>query len=282
MPDNNLDPTNVQDGLKSLGPIENVNASTWTLIKNKYRSKSIAVLIIAVFVAIFLNPFFVIVIGFIYYIYIRNKVQAEFMRQFATAQKFEYAENMPLDAVKGRLFKLGHSQTIENVVSGNYQNRPLKIFNYQYTVGGGKNQTTHQFTVLEISFSETIFPHILLQSETMMRFDATSWGEKNQDTEINLEEQFRKNYHLFATDGYEIEVLQIFTGEMLEFLGQKGSNFSIEFAENRMYIYDDLFISKITELRGIFGLAEKILDLSGPLLDRLHDDFAALDPYYKK
>ncbi len=117
----------------------------------------------------------------------------------------------------------------------------------------------------------------------MMRFGAADdWSEKNKDAEINLEEQFRKKYRLYATAGYEIEVLQIFTGEMLEFLGQKGSNFSIEFAENRMYIYDDLFISKITELQAIFGLAEKILDLIGPLLDRLHDDFDALHPYYKK
>jgi hypothetical protein len=132
--------------------------------------------------------------------------------------------------------------------------------------------------VTEIFFEQVQFPHILLQSRTMAKYGSS---DKNIKT-IELEEEFEKFYRLHAAQGYEIEIFQIFTPEALRFLKEKGMHFSIEFAENRLYVYDDKTIVNKKQLFEMYEVTRQIFDSIGPLLNRLHDDFATLHPYYGK
>jgi hypothetical protein len=61
---------------------------------------------------------------------------------------------------------------------------------------------------------------------------------------------------------------------------EKESPYSIEFAHNRMYIYDDIHILEKENLIAMYKIAQHLLVTIGPLLDRLHDDFSALHPYF--
>jgi len=87
---------------------------------------------------------------------------------------------------------------------------------------------------------------------------------------------------LYCTQDYETETLQIFTVDILDYLSKSGSNFSIEFSENKIYIYDDLIIRKQEELDQLYEVVKKILNSSQGLFDRLHDDFDSLHSVYNK
>jgi hypothetical protein len=266
--------------LQSLGIIENVHKTAFVYAFKRKLPWTIGIVITALLL-FFLSPIFPALALIFYYAYVHSKVHAEFMKQFATNNGMEYLPQGYIDMVRGRLFSVGHSQTITHVLSGTYASHPTKLFNFKYSVGSGKHKQTYFFTVLEIAFEKTVFPHILLQSKTMSKFGYTDAIGKVQDREIKLENHFSKNFNLYCTSGYEIEVLQIFTPDVLSFLQEKSSAFSIEFAENRMYIYDDTVIVKNSQLAEMLEVTKKIFDLIGPLCNRLEDDFRALHPYYK-
>jgi hypothetical protein len=258
--------------------IEHVGNATWYLITKKYVYWSIAVTVVSVILLFYFQSFYILMIPFIYYAYFRAIAWKWFMQQFAKTNGMKYQEKLPMDSVKGKLFQIGNSRNIYHVVSTKYLDHSLRLFNYTYSIGSGKNRTTYNFTVAEIFFEKVEFPHILLQSKTMWRYGAK---DKNQKR-LSLEEEFKKDYYLYSKDGYEVEVFQIFTPEVLRYLKENGRHFSIEFAENRLYIYDDLAISNRKDLQNMYRVTKKIFDSIGALLNRLHDDFAVLHPYYKK
>lgn len=206
--------------------------------------------------------------------YFYLKAHQEFMKGFAVQNGMAYAEHGVLEDCRGKLFDIGHSRGVSNTISGHWNNYPIKLFNYSYTTGSGKNQQRHAFTILEISFSKINFPYIFLQAKNMWGFLAGSFG---QGAEISIQ---NKKFRLFATKGYEIEALQIFSDQLLEYLLAHAPNFSIEFAENRINIYDDKTLSNKKDLLQLLDAGKHIIDSSGAFISRLSDDFAALHPYY--
>jgi hypothetical protein len=207
-------------------------------------------------------------------------VRRAFMSQFAKDHNLTYAQTAPLESVSGRLFAVGHSKKLSHVMSGFFEKYPMRLFTYHYTIGSGKNSRTYPFTVMEIAFPRTNFPFILLRSTTMPRFGARDSRGAVRDRRIPLEPVFEKHFQLLSSSGYEIEAMQIFTPSILHFLLAEGDHFSIEFAANKMYIYDDQGIGVDTKLEKLHDVATKIYATLSPLLNRLHDDFAALHPYY--
>lgn len=266
--------------ISAVGQIEDVDTSTWTLLKNTYKKQSVVVGVLILF-GFFIHPFIAAAILVFYYFYLKSKVHDEFMRQFALANNLEYTKSTEMNSFRGRLMQAGHSQSANNCISGTYKNHPIRLFNYQFSSGGGKSESTFPFTVVETTFEKTIFPYIFLQSKIMYRYGDTDIIGKDKDVKIKLENDLEDSFNLFATNGYEVEVLQIFTREILQFLKDNGSKFSIEFAENRMYVYCNRYLSKKSELVELYQITQKIFDQIGPLLNRLHDDFSALHPYYK-
>jgi hypothetical protein len=266
--------------VSSLSRIDDVKNSTWILIKSTYKKQAILFGIFAL-IGLFTFPVITVVIFLICFMYFQSKVHNEFMRQFALANNLEYAKSIEMNSLRGRLMESGGSRSAHNCISGTYKDHLIRLFNYQFSVGGGKNSSTYSFTVMETTFEKTTFPYILLQSRIMYRYGNSDIIGKNNDAKIKLENDFEDSFSLFATNGYEVEALQIFTREMLQFLKDNGSKFSIEFAENRMYIYTNRYILKRSELAEMYQIAQKIFDQIGPLLNRLHDDFSALHPYYK-
>ena len=264
----------------SVGIIENVYASMWYLAWHHYRKRTITIVLVSLLFTP-LHPAIPVVVIALYFGYIYELVERWFMQQFAKASNLAYQDSAPFESVQGRLFSQGHSRAITHVISGSYASHPMRIFHYTYETGSGKSSRTYRFTVFEVTFEKTNFPHILLQSRSMHKYGSADRSGEVQDSEISRGEEIRKTFKLFATDGYEIEVLQIFTPDILRFLRHKGTHLSIEFAEHKLYIYDDLYIKRKKQLDEMYAVAKALFDVTGPLLNRLYDDFAALHPYYK-
>ncbi|MEK7120806.1 MAG: hypothetical protein AAB840_01825 [Patescibacteria group bacterium] len=268
---------------QNIREVNNVWNETKYLAFNVYKKTSITIFIIAIFSLIIL-PFFIISLSLIpiYVAFLYIKATKQFMRHFAKINGLLYSETAVLESVSGRLFQVGHSQSITNVISGAHLQYPIRIFNYKYTVGSGKHSQTYNFTILEMSFEKTVFPHIILQSKKMWGYAGYDILGNIQDSKIHLVGPFEDVFQLYSENGYEIEVLQIFTPEILSHLQENAKNFSIEFSANHMYIFDDKTLGTMKELNTLFDVSKKILSSNGEIIDRLHDDFSALHPYYQE
>lgn len=214
---------------------------------------------------------------FCYIIYIYNKAQKIFMEQFAKDNGLNYQKTAPIETVHGKLFEVGHSRSINNVISGIYKDHPMRIFNYTFVTGHGRHSRSHGFTVLELSFEKVDFPHILLLSQTMGYYR----GIRGKSESISLEDEFRKDFELFVQKGYEIEAMQIFTLETLRTIKEKVAKFSIGFYDKTVYFFDDKTIGKNIDLQELLGVTEKVFESMRPLLNRLYNDFEVLHKYYR-
>jgi hypothetical protein len=261
------------------------------LVWRKNKILSILVIVISVIGAFFLivpNKLEILAMitltPFLYFYYFSDKAQKIFIRTFAEKNNLEYQKSIAMHEVKGSLFEIGHTRRIINVVRGGYQGQEARFFYYSYSVNHGKGAVTFPITVLEIFFEKVEFPYIFLQSKKMshaINFDNGIRRNRNE-IKVNLGDELKRKYTLFVRDGYGIEAMQIFTPEFLDFLVENNSDFSIEFSDNRMYVYHNDAIRRKKQLESLFNVTKKIIDKIGPLLNRLENDFSVLHKYHKK
>lgn len=252
-------------------------------LKNKkIMTISIIIMILSFFASFQLG----IILAVIYFGAIKamefHKKHKVFMQTFAKQNKLEYKQKIDISTLTGRLFDVGHSKTAVYAVIGNYEKYPIRIFNYYYTVGSGKNSSTYRFTTCEISFENMDFPHIFLKSDSMPRHGSQDFWGQDKDVRISIEKEFEDKFNLYCTQDYEIEVLQIFTKDLLSYLVEHGNKFSIEFAKDKIYIYDNTIMRKKEDIDELYGVVKKILDDSGNSIKRLADDFEAMHQSYRK
>ena len=99
---------------------------------------------------------------------------AEFFREFS----FRPVEQMPIPDL--RVTSKGHSRKVRNCFSGRAGGLNLSIFDYRYTVGGGKNQHTYQFTM---AMTETNLPVFQLYKEGVFQKIADKFSKTDIDFE---------------------------------------------------------------------------------------------------
>lgn len=245
------------------------------------------IIIILVIIMFFVIGPFAIIFALVAYFGIKQHIKHKNMlKGFADEMGLEYIESLSknqsvLNSLESRLFSIGSSRTVSGLMVGEIEKHPLKIFNYFYTVGSGKSSTRYSFTVTEIEIGETRFPHILLRSKKMWRYNSRRIFGANKDVEINLEDKYKGKFSLYHTKNYEIEVLQIFTPQLLDYLIEHGNKFSIEFYGNKIYVFDNKVIRNKEDLKELYSINEIILKNTDGLLHRLKNDFDVLHEVYK-
>lgn len=200
------------------------------------------------------------------------------------AQKYnlEYKPSPQIDLMqsfRSRLFNYSRTISTKGVLEGKYKNHVFTIFSILFYLQ--KNRIfSNQFTVGSCEFGETEFPYILLRSKGMPIYQESEIAE----TKISIEKEHLQNFDLFCAQNYEIEILQIFTEDLLNSIKSISKDFSIEFGGNRFYIYMDRnVLTKDDEgdIGKIIKITQTIIDKTDGLLFRLKDDFEVLDAYYK-
>ncbi|HVO28891.1 MAG TPA: hypothetical protein VMT81_02845, partial [Candidatus Paceibacterota bacterium] len=158
----------------------------------------------------------------------RNKVQHEFMQQFAAANGFTYAARGATDGLDGSLFQIGHDRSVVDLVSGQFQNDPISLFTYAYTTGYGKQRQVHHDTIFELQF-DTAMPDMLLENVGHTFGESLSLKLSGSGKElVKLEGDFNQYFSLSIPKGYEVEALEIFTPDIMQELIEKAKRFSLE------------------------------------------------------
>ena len=267
--------------------IESVNASTSHYLRHHPWYVTIP-LIVAVALDIlfaamkvtsintYVLPFFLPFIG---YSFAHGRVQHQFMQQFAIANGFSYNPVGTLNGLDGSLFRIGHSQSVADVVGGQFQGHPISLFTYTYVTGYGKSQQIHAYTVYELQFDITL-SDILLESASHAFGESLS--SKLSDKEfIKLEGDFNKYFSLSIPKGYEVEALEIFTPDVMAELIDKAKGFSSEIINGHLFIYDNGIVGTKQGLYDLYSLAQYFIEKLGPVLARMKPSAAATGEYVR-
>ncbi|MFC1463018.1 hypothetical protein ACFLQU_05370, partial [Verrucomicrobiota bacterium] len=109
------------------------------------------------------------------------------------------------------LFAQGHSRKIKNVLKGVANEIDLKIFDYRYTTGHGKNSHTYTQTVVLFESNRLLLPEFTMRPENVFHKIGGAFGY--QDIDFDRSPTFSKNYLLRGPD--EKSVRDAFTRDAL-------------------------------------------------------------------
>jgi hypothetical protein len=124
----------------------------------------------------------------------------------------------------------GHSHKVSDVVVGNFSGTNFKCFTYTYTVGHGKNSTTHIQTVMQITLQK-VLPSFLLDSTTA----SVVKDMPSNFTHISLEGDFDKSFKLYAPKDAITDVLSIISPDVMQTLIQKNTFQDIQSANGSIW-----------------------------------------------
>lgn len=205
-----------------------------------------------------------------------NKERQRLLGLFASANSFTYLPDGDFDWVRpGTLFEHGHSKNFNDVVQGNYYGLPFELFNYQYTVGSGKNQTTYDARVMEFTLPRSM-PHMVIDSLVEQDDFARSTLPIDFDSSqrITLEGDFSQFFHLYAPDTYGVTALTILAPDAMQTLLKSAALCDMEIKDNKLYFYWPGKADTLEEYQTVFETSAAVLSEIGEKLTK-SDVFAS-------
>jgi hypothetical protein len=116
---------------------------------------------------------------------------------------------------------------------GNQRDNDWTIFDYRYTVGSGKNQTTYCQTIAAITLQNFNFPSFMLLPENFFYKIADFVGYK--DIDFSDKPLFSKNYFLKGPD--ETAIRNLFSREIMSFFERENYKGHLEANDRYILIY---------------------------------------------
>ncbi len=264
-----------------LSPIENISETTLEQFRKEFEPYGWLIVIsggaldalllyylsLALFdsawIALFMAPWIAV---FFWYLHIRGKVQIRFWKEVAESRGWSYEKDHSVAGERGLLFHQGSGRTVLHAVSGVYHEQPLSIVEYMYTTGSGKSKQTHYYTIFEVKFRGT-FPHLYLNN--IKNADYIDFFRKMGLPQLSLPAEFEKKFQLYAPKQYEIEALQIFSPDVLEFLLREKWEHDLELTESELIISRPMHINSASELETELTKVQTLVDRMAPTLNRI-------------
>lgn len=187
-----------------------------------------------------------------------GRIEKLFMQQFAASQGLAYVGKGTVENLTGGLFAMGHSHAMSHIITGSFENHPVSLFFYQYTIGSGKSARTYQTTVLNI-FHDHALPPALLLVDTQYFGGFSPKLSFEKPVKLNPELDLDKQFDLYCKEKYEIEVLQIFSVDFIAKMLAEWKNFNLEFSGRNLVVFKSGKILNSSELNNFFNLAKHLM-----------------------
>ena len=174
--------------------------------------------------------------GISFYLVIRyEKARREALRKIALRLEFSYEKEFtPGPGLqKLKLFNKGHSRKASNLLTGERHGVSYKIFDYRYTVGGGRNSHTFRQTIAFALLTQANLPHFILAPENFFH----KIGEKLGFQDINFRDfpGFSQHYLL---RGENVEAIRgLFKPRLLEYFQGKKFKTTLEGGGNSLILF---------------------------------------------
>ena len=161
--------------------------------------------------------FVAIVAGAIYLGIRYEKERTSKLRHKAESMGLTFHEQVPehihREVRRLHLFNQGRSRKFKNSMYGNANGVDLAIFDYRYTVGSGKNSTTHHQSVICFRVPGMRAPKFELRPEHFLHRIGQAFGYK--DIDFDTHPEFSRRYLLRGED--ETAVRAFFTPDRLDY-----------------------------------------------------------------
>lgn len=157
-------------------------------------------------------------IGFgIYWNQKLEKARTQQFRETANSMGLQFDEQSATHIVgeldSFRLFSQGHSRKFRNMIHGHANGVDMAIFEYRYTTGHGKHQTTHHQSVIYFRSPDLAAPKFELRPENFFHKIGQAFGYK--DIDFDSHPEFSKSYLLRGED--ESDIRRYFTPDRLDY-----------------------------------------------------------------
>jgi hypothetical protein len=150
----------------------------------------------------------------------------------------------------------GHNPKCGDGASGTINSLPFKLFNYQYSIGSGKNEQTFTSTVVLLEMLKVDLPHILLRPTKGLASDPPP----NLTQQLRLEGDFNKYFRVFGQKGDEINQLTILTPDLMQFLISSDIDYDIELYPLGVAVFSKADSRRIDKLPALIDFSLKLYD----------------------
>jgi hypothetical protein len=201
-----------------------------------------------------------VLVGALIYGWSRASKRREALFAWATLHGFEYSRSDPFDLLNlgFHLFSMGDGRGIENVMSGAWQELPVKEADYWYydesTDGkGNRTRTYHRFSVV-IAELQCFLPQVSVTKENLMTRLADHLGFQD----INFEsEQFNREFQIKSRD--REFAFKLIDARMIQWFLSTDGRFGFETNGPNVLVYMKK-LKAPEELIPLFGTAKEFHD----------------------
>jgi len=155
-----------------------------------------------------------------------------------------------------RLCSRGHSKRFTNLMRGSGDNAGTALFDFAYTVGGGKEKHTFRQTVLSLRVQGRPLPRFCLRPERAWDKVEAFFGHK--DIEFETHPEFSKAYSLRGEDEYQI---RDFFGENLIAFVERERGITMEADGGTILLYRNRKLLKPAEIRAFVEMGSRLAAL---------------------
>jgi carbonic anhydrase len=131
-----------------------------------------------------------------------------------------------------KLFNIGGSKKITNIMTGNMNNIPVTVFDYSYITGGYKNSRARRQSVVMFESERLRLPEFILQPQNILHKMGQVFGSKDIRFEAYL--TFNKLYSLRGDD--EVAIRNVFNDSVISYF-ERHPGLSIEAFTTRLLFY---------------------------------------------
>lgn len=187
-----------------------------------------------------------------------TKKRTELLKNTASSMGFTFIGDEPNLHVNNSTFKLfsrGHSKKTKNVIKGEVSGVSVKVADYHYTTGHGRNSSHHSQTICMITDPSLSIPHFFLRRENKF-LDSLGKIFGGQDINFDEDPDFSKSFVLQGKDEFITR----------EFFNRNLRASMMKFAHDTMHIegYENtVILHNKTTLKpdGLNNLMEKTLEV---------------------
>ena len=221
----------------------------------EYKTQYILFALLVVLSLAFRFPYPAIIIGLAYFPSEIVKKKKQVWQKFAQANGWQVIGSFDAP-VPPSIDGVGSRKKRHNVVAGNVYGSNFRLFEYEYTIGSGKDRQVFRNTVMSFELKNN-FTHILLDSKNNQ--GGARLVRKSAER-LSLEGNFDEFFSLYVDPKHRVDALSIISPDVMQTIMRANKSYDIEIIGPTVYLFAEGDRRNKYHIKDLFRGAKKILD----------------------